>query len=58
MAWHDPVSNNWYSWDGVIPTGGLVVAPGSTPTPLGAGGWIDRTDVMLRSDLASEAVQD
>lgn len=40
-----------YSWDGVIPLGGLIVAPGSTPTPTGLGGWLDRTDEMLRAEL-------
>ena len=44
-----------YSWSGGFPIGGKVVAAGSTPTPLGAGGWIDRSDVTLRSELASSA---
>lgn len=43
-----------YGWSGVFPVGGKVVAAGSTPTPLGSGGWIDRTDVELRSDLSSD----
>lgn len=38
-----------YSWDGVFPQ---VVAASSTPTPIGAGGWIDRSDVLLRNALA------
>lgn len=37
-----------YSWSGVFQTSGYVVAPGSTPTPLGPGGWIDRSDIELR----------
>jgi len=43
-------SGHEYGWDGLFPK--LVVA-GSSPTPLGAGGWIDRTDLTIRSDLAS-----
>lgn len=37
-----------YGWSGVFPK---VVNAGSTPTPLGAGGWVDRTDVTLRGDI-------
>lgn len=43
-----------YSWSGVFPK---VVNTGSTPEAtggIGAGSWVDRTDVTLRSDLASE----
>ena len=50
VAWYDPVSNNWYSWGGVIPTDGLVVAPGTDPTAVA--GYVPRTDVMLRAQLA------
>lgn len=42
-----------YSWSGAFPPGGYVVAPGSTPTPLGSGGWVDRSEVVLRGELAS-----
>lgn len=45
-------SGKAYSWDGAFPQ---VVAADSTPTPLGAGGWIDRSDVTLRNELASSA---
>lgn len=38
-----------YCWSGSFPK---VVAAGSTPTPLGSGGWIDRSDLTLRVDLA------
>lgn len=31
-----------YGWTGVFPK---VVAAGSTPTPLGSGGWVDRSEV-------------
>jgi len=41
-----------YGWSGVFPK---VVSAGSTPTPLGSGGWIDRSDVTLRNELASSA---
>lgn len=38
-----------YVWTGTFPK---VVSTGSTPMPLGAGGWIDRSDVTLRNDLS------
>lgn len=38
-----------YCWSGAFPK---VVSAGSTPTPLGSGGWIDRSDVTLRGELA------
>ena len=37
-----------YSWAGTFPKG---VNAGSTPTPVSAGNWVDRTDDGLRSDL-------
>lgn len=37
-----------YGWSGVFHK---VVNAGSTPTPLGSGGWIDRSDVVLRSEV-------
>jgi len=43
-------SGHEYSWDGLFPK---IVIPGSSPTPLGSGGWIDRSDIELRGDLAS-----
>ena len=49
VAWYDPVSNNWYSWGGVIPTGGMVVAPGTDPTAVT--GYVPRTDVVLREEI-------
>lgn len=42
-----------YGWAGTFPK---VVAAGATPTTsggIGAGAWVDRTDVTLRSELAS-----
>ena len=41
-----------YCWSGVFPK---TVNPGDTPTPLGSGGWIDRSDVTFQNDLASES---
>ena len=37
-----------YSWSGAFPK---IVVAGSSPTPLGSGGWIDRSDASLRSEL-------
>lgn len=48
-------SGHEYSWSGAFPK---VVAAGATPATtggIGAGAWVDRTDVTLRSDLASES---
>ena len=46
-------SGKYYQWAGAFPK---VVAAGKTPATsggIGAGAWVDRTDVTLRSDLAS-----
>lgn len=43
-------SKSIYAWSGVFPK---VVSAGSSSTPLGSGGWIDRSDVTLRSELAA-----
>ena len=51
VAWYDPTSKNWYSYDRAIPTGGLVVAPGTNPAAVGSG-YVPHTDVVLRNDLA------
>ena len=45
-------SGHEYSWAGTFPK---VVAAGSTPATsggMGAGAWVDRTDLMLRNELA------
>lgn len=45
-----------YGWTGSFGSSGKVVAAGSTPATtggIGAGAWVDRTDVTLRSDLAN-----
>ena len=44
-----------YGWAGAFPK---VVAAGATPATsggIGAGAWVDRTDVVLRSELAGSA---
>lgn len=44
-----------YSWSGAFPK---VVAAGATPATsggIGAGAWVDRTDVTLRSELSSDS---
>lgn len=46
----------FYQWIGDIPSGGLVVSPGSSPFDSSGqliDGWVDRSDLALRSDLAS-----
>ena len=51
LRWKLPDGNGeYYRWDGDLPK---VVAPGSTPTPVGAGGWISIGDAALRSELNS-----
>ena len=48
---YDEVSHVFYSWGGTIPK---TVPAGSTPATsggIGAGAWVDRTDLMLRSDI-------
>ena len=52
IVWYDPVSKNWYSYLGVIPSpSGHPVAPGTNP--VGNANWKPVTDQLLRSDLAS-----
>ena len=44
----------FYQWMGDTPSGGLVVSAGSSPFDSGGDllpGWVDRTDLTLRSDL-------
>lgn len=53
VAWYDPVSKNWYSYLGVIPSpSGHPVAPGTNP--VGSVDWAPRTDEALRDDLADD----
>ena len=46
-----------YRWDGVIPVGGKVIPPSSTPEGTGgispAGDWVDVGDASVRSELTS-----
>ena len=42
-----------YSWTGAYPVGGYVVAPGTDPTAVT--GYVPRTDVVLRGELASKS---
>ena len=51
-------SKSIYAWSGSFPVGGKVVAAGSTPTPLGVGGWIDRGDVTLRNQINTDFPED
>lgn len=44
---------NYYSWSGVYPSGGHVVAPGTDPAAVGSG-YTPRTDVAFRDELAAE----
>lgn len=50
IAWRNPTDNNWYSYLGVIPSGGYTVAPGTIP--VGSSLWKPVTDETLRLQLA------
>lgn len=52
-AWFDPVSHNWYSYLGTIPSTGYVVPPGTNP--VGDVNWKPVTDELLRADLAKSS---
>lgn len=46
----------FYQWMGDIPSGGLVVSPGSSPFDTGGNllpGWVDRSDLTLRTEMSS-----
>lgn len=47
QAFLHPADGNYYSWGGAFPK---VVAPGTNPTAVT--GYVPRTDVLLRSELA------
>lgn len=51
VAWYDPVSKNWYSYLGAIPTAGRPVTPGANP--VGDADWKPVTDQLLREELAA-----
>lgn len=49
-------NGSFYQWTGAIPVGGLVVPAGSSPFDSGSNllpGWVDRTDLTLRSEILS-----
>lgn len=49
-------NGSFYQWTGAIPVGGLVVPAGSSPFDSSNNllpGWVDRSDLTLRSDLAN-----
>lgn len=49
----DTSTGTFYSWGGTLPK---VVAAGSTPSTsggIGAGAWVDRTDLMAKTELTS-----
>lgn len=51
-------NGSFYQWMGDIPSGGLVVSPGSSPFDSSGNllpGWVDQNDLTLRADLASSA---
>lgn len=52
IAWYDPVSQNWYSYLGAIPSpSGYHVAPGTNP--VGDADWKPVTDQLLRNELSA-----
>ena len=51
QAFLHPANGNYYSWTGAYPVGGYVVAPGTDPTAVT--GYVSRTDVVLREELAA-----
>ena len=51
QAFLHPANGNYYSWSGAYPVGGYVVAPGTDPTAVA--GYVPRTDVVLREELAA-----
>lgn len=52
IAWRNPVDNNWYSYLGIIPSGGYTVVPGTNP--VGSSLWKPVTDQTLREDLSND----
>lgn len=50
-------TGEYYRWDGLFPSGGKVVSPGSTPSTSGGvdtGAWISVGDASLRSALTAK----
>ena len=56
QAFLHPANGNYYSWTGAYPVGGYVVAPGTDPTAVT--GYVPRTDVVVREQLAGAAGAD
>lgn len=48
---------HYYSWSGSFGTSGKVVAAGSSPSPIAAGSWVDRTDDSLRDEIRETVFQ-
>lgn len=51
----DEATGTFYSWNGALPK---VVAAGSSPATsggIGAGAWVDRTDVTLRGEITAQS---
>lgn len=46
-----------YSWSGSFGTSGKVVTAGSSPSPIEAGSWVDRTDDSLRDEIRETVFQ-
>lgn len=51
IAWRNPADNNWYSYLGVIPSGGYTVLPGTNP--VGSSLWKPVTDQTLKVEIES-----
>lgn len=45
---------HYYSWSGTFPK---VVSAGSSPSPIEAGSWVDRTDDSLRDEIRATVFQ-
>lgn len=48
---------HYYSWSGLFGASGKIVAAGSSPTPITAGSWVDRTDDSLRYEIRETVFQ-
>ena len=44
----------YYSWSGSFGKSGKVVTAGSTPSPIKAGSWVDRTQETLREEIRNQ----
>lgn len=48
---------HYYSWSGSFGTSGKAVTAGSSPSPIAAGSWVDRTDDSLRDEIRETVFQ-